>query len=61
MSLTTSFAFAHNSVSLDDIDLDTGRRLIEDFEEPTVNDDDSQLQKRAWYKRPGKVISRILA
>ncbi|KAJ1025853.1 hypothetical protein NDA16_002479 [Ustilago loliicola] len=49
-------------VSLDDIDLDSGRRLIEDFEESANTDnDDSSLEKKPWYKRPGKVISRILA
>lgn len=54
-------AFAHNSVNLDDIDLDTGRRLIEDFEEPTAADDDLLVEKKPWYKRPAKVISRVLA
>ncbi|KAJ1043730.1 hypothetical protein NDA10_003512 [Ustilago hordei] len=48
-------------VSLDDIDLDTGRRLIEDFEEPTAADDDLLVEKKPWYKRPAKVISRVLA
>lgn len=49
-------------VSLDDIDLDTGRRLIEDFEETDSSaEQDESLEKKAWYKNPKKVFSRILA
>lgn len=45
-------------VSLDDVDLDTGRRLIEDFEpEPEWLEEN----KTVWYKNPKKILSRILA
>ncbi|SJX65089.1 probable AGP3-Protein of the amino-acid permease family [Sporisorium reilianum f. sp. reilianum] len=47
-------------VSLDDIDLVSGRRLIEDFE-PEGEGSDETAGKVPWYKNPKKVLSRILA
>ncbi|CDW98955.1 hypothetical protein, partial [Sporisorium scitamineum] len=47
-------------ISLDDIDLDTGRRLIGDFE-PENEGLEENATKVPWYKNPKKVLSRVLA
>lgn len=46
-------------VSLDDVDLDTGRRLMEDFQVPDAND--GLEDHKPWYKNPKRLLSRILA
>ncbi|ETS65402.1 hypothetical protein PaG_00136 [Moesziomyces aphidis] len=48
-------------VALEDIDLDSGRRLISDFEGPADVVDGDVPAKKPWYKNPKKLASRILA
>jgi hypothetical protein len=52
---------AQHSVALEDIDLDSGRRLISDFEGPADVVDGDVPAKKPWYKNPKKLASRILA
>ena len=47
-------------VGLDHVDLDTGRRLIDDFDEHQARDEPRQQGRGAWYTTK-KLLSRAVA